>query len=158
MRILRRESASNGSWAAEIFLGCHSWFTGYRLGILYLIHGMSWQKGGLFNAERSSHFDVLSGIKGKQFKLNHSGKKVICRTIDLDTHSMVTAMHNLTAATRYKCAVKVDLVVYKVKVWSPRRRTVTDTKIKWHYLDKKCFVQIAALPSVIWCSAVSLSQ
>lgn len=63
MRILRRESTSNGLWAAEIFLGCHSWFTGYRLGILYLIHGMSWQKGELFNAERSSHFDVLSENK-----------------------------------------------------------------------------------------------
>lgn len=55
-------------------------------------------------------------IKGRKFNLNQSGKKVLCSSVDLDTHSMVTAMHKLTAATRCVCAVKVNLVVYKVKV------------------------------------------
>lgn len=58
----------------------------------------------------------LQRIKERKFNLNQSRKKVFCRPVDLDTHSMVTAMQNLTAATRYICAVKVDLVVYKVKV------------------------------------------
>lgn len=54
-------------------------------------------------------------IKGRKFNLNQSGeKKLLCRPTDLDTHSVVTAMHNVTAATRYICAVKVDFIVYKI--------------------------------------------
>lgn len=56
----------------------------------------------------------LQRIKGRKFDLQESGK-VLCRCIDLDTPSMVTAMQYLTASTRYMCTAKVDLVVYKVK-------------------------------------------
>lgn len=58
----------------------------------------------------------LQRIKERKFNLNQSRKRFFCRSVDLDTQSMVTAMQNLTAATGYICAVKVDLVVYKVKV------------------------------------------
>lgn len=58
----------------------------------------------------------LQRIKGRKINYKNQGKKVLCRPIDLDTLSMVTAMQCLTASTRYVCVAKVDLVVYKVKV------------------------------------------